>query len=155
MTPAKTAKTRSDGEQKSAAPSISLPKGGGAIRGMCEKFAANPVTGTGWWWNRQSARSSESRVNDVDPSEGRQGEVCVPAAAAVVARRFRGTRQEGEVPATVRRIEERARLGPVGRGLGERRFESSAVAAASLAPRLVSNWKEHRSLESGHRLACT
>ena len=31
----------------SAAPSISLPKGGGAIRGMGEKFAANPVTGTG------------------------------------------------------------------------------------------------------------
>ncbi|MBK6795287.1 MAG: hypothetical protein IPG76_00380 [Acidobacteria bacterium] len=28
-------------------PSTSLPKGGGAIRGMGEKFAANPVTGTG------------------------------------------------------------------------------------------------------------
>lgn len=27
------------------APSITLPKGGGAIRGMGEKFAANPVTG--------------------------------------------------------------------------------------------------------------
>jgi hypothetical protein len=27
-------------------PAISLPKGGGAIRGMGEKFAANPVTGT-------------------------------------------------------------------------------------------------------------
>ena len=27
-------------------PTISLPKGGGAIRGMGEKFAANPVTGT-------------------------------------------------------------------------------------------------------------
>src|SRR2546427_3216530 len=39
--------TRSEGEQKLAAPSISLPKGGGAIRGMGEKFAANPVTGTG------------------------------------------------------------------------------------------------------------
>jgi hypothetical protein len=33
--------------QKPTAPSISLPKGGGAIRGMGEKFAANPVTGTG------------------------------------------------------------------------------------------------------------
>ena len=31
----------------SALPSISLPKGGGAIRGIGEKFAANPVTGTG------------------------------------------------------------------------------------------------------------
>src|SRR5215471_11376752 len=29
------------------APSVSLPKGGGAIRGMGEKFGANPVTGTG------------------------------------------------------------------------------------------------------------
>ena len=28
-------------------PSMALPKGGGAIRGMGEKFAANPVTGTG------------------------------------------------------------------------------------------------------------
>src|SRR5712691_1709733 len=35
-----------DGEQKLAAPSISLPKGGGAISGIGEKFAANPVTGT-------------------------------------------------------------------------------------------------------------
>ncbi len=30
-----------------AAPQVSLPKGGGAIRGIGEKFAANPVTGTG------------------------------------------------------------------------------------------------------------
>ena len=28
-------------------PSVSLPKGGGAIRGMGEKFAVNPATGTG------------------------------------------------------------------------------------------------------------
>ncbi|MGF1520057.1 MAG: SpvB/TcaC N-terminal domain-containing protein, partial [Nodosilinea sp.] len=28
-------------------PSLSLPKGGGALKGMGEKFAANPVTGTG------------------------------------------------------------------------------------------------------------
>ncbi|MCI0428839.1 MAG: hypothetical protein L0Z46_12575, partial [Nitrospiraceae bacterium] len=32
---------------QSRAPALSLPKGGGAIRGMGEKFAANPVTGTG------------------------------------------------------------------------------------------------------------
>ncbi len=38
---------RTDNEPKSPAPSISLPKGGGAIRGIGEKFAANPVTGTG------------------------------------------------------------------------------------------------------------
>jgi hypothetical protein len=30
-----------------SAPSLLLPKGGGAIRGIGEKFAANPVTGTG------------------------------------------------------------------------------------------------------------
>lgn len=30
-----------------SAPTISLPKGGGALRGIGEKFAANPVTGTG------------------------------------------------------------------------------------------------------------
>ena len=30
-----------------APPSITLPKGGGAIRGIGEKFAANPVTGAG------------------------------------------------------------------------------------------------------------
>nr|WP_281720112.1 SpvB/TcaC N-terminal domain-containing protein [Nitrosomonas nitrosa] len=30
-----------------SAPNLTLPKGGGAIRGMGEKFAANPVTGTG------------------------------------------------------------------------------------------------------------
>ncbi|NJP10190.1 MAG: hypothetical protein HC866_12505 [Leptolyngbyaceae cyanobacterium RU_5_1] len=30
-----------------APPAVSLPKGGGAIKGMGEKFAANPVTGTG------------------------------------------------------------------------------------------------------------
>jgi len=29
------------------APSLSLPKGGGAVRGIEEKFTANPVTGTG------------------------------------------------------------------------------------------------------------
>src|SRR3954462_7707447 len=36
-----------DQATSAALPSISLPKGGGAIRGMGEKFAANPVTGTG------------------------------------------------------------------------------------------------------------
>ncbi|MGF6851688.1 SpvB/TcaC N-terminal domain-containing protein [Paraburkholderia sp. CI3] len=30
-----------------SAPTLTLPKGGGAIRGIGEKFAANPVTGTG------------------------------------------------------------------------------------------------------------
>jgi len=33
--------------KRAEAPSVSLPKGGGAIRGIGEKFAANPVTGTG------------------------------------------------------------------------------------------------------------
>ncbi len=35
------------GADKTAVPTISLPKGGGAIRGIGEKFAANPVNGTG------------------------------------------------------------------------------------------------------------
>lgn len=42
--------TASNTDQKShliAPPAISLPKGGGAIRSIGEKFAANPVTGTG------------------------------------------------------------------------------------------------------------
>ena len=33
--------------QSSPLPAISVPKGGGAIRGIGEKFGANPVTGTG------------------------------------------------------------------------------------------------------------
>lgn len=36
-----------ESNSESSPPSISLPKGGGAIRGIGEKFAANPVTGTG------------------------------------------------------------------------------------------------------------
>ncbi|MGZ3385200.1 MAG: SpvB/TcaC N-terminal domain-containing protein, partial [Isosphaeraceae bacterium] len=47
MAPPTRTPSRPDGQQKPAAPSISLPKGGGAIRGMGEKFSANPVTGTG------------------------------------------------------------------------------------------------------------
>jgi RHS repeat-associated protein len=35
------------GNASTSMPAISLPKGGGAIRGIGEKFAANPVTGTG------------------------------------------------------------------------------------------------------------
>jgi len=41
---------KEDGKTKSntiEAPSISIPKGGGAIKGIGEKFSANPVTGTG------------------------------------------------------------------------------------------------------------
>jgi RHS repeat-associated protein len=37
----------SGGPSLTTPPPISLPKGGGAIRGIGEKFAANPVTGTG------------------------------------------------------------------------------------------------------------
>jgi len=47
----KTASQDSEASNKDSitlsAPKIELPKGGGAIRGMGEKFAANPVTGTG------------------------------------------------------------------------------------------------------------
>ncbi len=41
-----TAATTADARQPEK-PAITLPKGGGAIRGIGEKFAANPVTGTG------------------------------------------------------------------------------------------------------------
>src|SRR5499425_2530861 len=47
MALAGTTKGRSDGGQRSSVPAISPPRGGGAIRGIGEKFAANPVTGTG------------------------------------------------------------------------------------------------------------
>ena len=47
MATAEKATSRSEGEQAPAAPSISQPKGGGAISGIGEKFAANPVTGSG------------------------------------------------------------------------------------------------------------
>src|SRR5262245_28094748 len=43
----KTSQASSNEQHGIAAPVISLPKGGGAIRGIGEKFAANPVTGTG------------------------------------------------------------------------------------------------------------
>jgi hypothetical protein len=44
----KVRQTASDDKQgKSSLPAITLPKGGGAIRGIGEKFTANPVTGTG------------------------------------------------------------------------------------------------------------
>jgi len=39
--------TASEGASEFKAPTISLPQGGGAIRGIDEKFAANPVTGAG------------------------------------------------------------------------------------------------------------
>jgi len=37
----------SEGAADFRAPTIGLPQGGGAIRGIDEKFAANPVTGAG------------------------------------------------------------------------------------------------------------
>ena len=45
-----TSTTDSVGQSRShlvAAPAVSLPKGGGAVRGLGEKFGANPVNGTG------------------------------------------------------------------------------------------------------------
>ena len=39
-------KTTSDQSFQVNRPSLSLPKGGGALRGIGEKFAATPVTGT-------------------------------------------------------------------------------------------------------------
>ena len=50
MSPENTGKDagkNTESSEKSVVPSINLPKGGGTIRGIGEKFAANPVTGTG------------------------------------------------------------------------------------------------------------
>src|SRR5919197_2154330 len=44
-TPASDGQVRAHGQVR--APSVQLPKGGGAIRGVGEKFGTNPVTGTG------------------------------------------------------------------------------------------------------------
>lgn len=46
MNPKETSKTEEAKDQRSSPPALSLPKGGGAIRGIGEKFGANPVTGT-------------------------------------------------------------------------------------------------------------
>lgn len=43
----KSARSTTETAHQIKAPSLSLPKGGGAIRGIGAKFAANPVTGTG------------------------------------------------------------------------------------------------------------
>ena len=61
MTAPDTSETQQTRTAVSSPPSISLPKGGGAIRGMGEKFAANPVTGTG------------SMSVPIAPSPGRSG----------------------------------------------------------------------------------
>jgi hypothetical protein len=45
--PGNDAASKAAAAQSGFSSSISLPKGGGAIRGIGEKFAANPVTGTG------------------------------------------------------------------------------------------------------------
>src|SRR5947199_10876133 len=39
--------SKDDDKFRLSAPQLSLPKGGGAIRGIGEKFGSNPVTGTG------------------------------------------------------------------------------------------------------------
>jgi hypothetical protein len=40
-------RSENKGDPRFSPPEVSLPKGGGAIKGIGEKFAANPVTGTG------------------------------------------------------------------------------------------------------------
>ena len=45
--PDKNGASKKDQSMLIQAPALSLPKGGGAIHGMGEKFSANPVTGTG------------------------------------------------------------------------------------------------------------
>ena len=47
MVPIDAARKDAPADSASTAPVLQLPKGGGAVRGMGEKFTANPVTGTG------------------------------------------------------------------------------------------------------------
>jgi RHS repeat-associated protein len=47
MAQANTAEPAGPDAKGPSAPALSLPKGGGAVRGIGEKFAVNPVTGTG------------------------------------------------------------------------------------------------------------
>ena len=47
MVPTEETAEASEEKQGVSAPAITLPKAGGAIHGMGEKIAANPVTGTG------------------------------------------------------------------------------------------------------------
>ena len=47
MVPTEETAKASEEKHGVSAPGITLPKGGGAIHGIGEKFAANPVTGTG------------------------------------------------------------------------------------------------------------
>ena len=63
-----------------SAPAISLPKGGGAMRGMGEKFAANPVTGTGSMSVPQYRDADES---DVFLFSGAEDLVPIPDAPLV------------------------------------------------------------------------
>jgi hypothetical protein len=49
-------------------PSLSLPKGGGAIRGIGEKFAANRVTGTGSMSVPIATSPGRSRSRDITGS---------------------------------------------------------------------------------------
>ncbi len=47
MTPSERPPSRRTGDAESLAPTLALPKGGGAIRGMGETFSASSATGTG------------------------------------------------------------------------------------------------------------
>lgn len=55
----------SQASQTITPPSISLPEGGGAIRGIGEKFAANPSTGIG---SNTIAVSPSHGCSNVSPS---------------------------------------------------------------------------------------
>ncbi len=67
-----------------SAPSISLPKGGGAIRGMGEKFAAKPVTGTGSTTVPIATSSGRSGLGPNSEREGNRQKFFVPMQGARV-----------------------------------------------------------------------
>jgi len=47
QTPSSTSSDRAEDQFRVSAPQLTLPKGGGAIRGIEEKYSANASTGTG------------------------------------------------------------------------------------------------------------
>ena len=65
-------------------PTLSLPKGGGAIRGIGEKFSANPVTGTGTMTVQVSASPGRSGFGPELAMTYNSGSETVPLELRVV-----------------------------------------------------------------------
>ena len=98
------------------APSISLPKGGGAIRGIGEKFAANPVTGTGSLTVPIAASPGPRRVRPAARSVLRLRRRQRPVRLRLEPRGAVDHAQDRQGPAALPRRRRLGRLHPLGRG---------------------------------------